>query len=70
MENEFDEKKFENLTDEELLEISGGGLDVHAALRTRCHHATVRKDCEELNYCYWAGGLTHPCQFKGDTQGR
>ena len=58
MENsKFDGKKLEELSDEELKEVTGGGDPFAEALKDmrkkECDSAKRKKDCEKMDFCIW-----------------
>ena len=76
MENsKFDGKKLEELSDEELKEVTGGGDPFAEALKDmrkkECDSAKKRKDCEKMDFCIWKVGPTFrdemdgACYYKG-----
>ena len=74
MENsKFDGKKLEELSDEELKEVTGGGDPFAEALKDmrkkECDSAKKRKDCEKMDFCIWKVGPTNwsdgLCYYKG-----
>ena len=76
MENsKFDGKKLEELSDEELKEVTGGGDPFAEALKDmrkkECDSAKKRKDCEKMDFCIWRVGSSFrdemhgTCHYKG-----
>ena len=74
MENsKFDGKKLEELSDEELKEVTGGGDPFAEALKDmrkkECDSAKSKKDCEKMDFCIWKVGPTNwsdgLCYYKG-----
>lgn len=57
MEQKFEDKKLEHLSDEELKEVTGGGDPFAEALagmrKIECEGITKKKACESLSYCFW-----------------
>ena len=76
MENsKFDGKNLEELSDEELKEVTGGGDPFAEALKDmrkkECDSAKKRKDCEKMDFCIWRVGssfwdeMDGTCHYKG-----
>ena len=74
MENsKFDGKKLEELSDEELKEVTGGSDPFAEALKDmrkiECDSAKSKKDCEKMDFCIWKVGPTNwsdgLCYYKG-----
>ncbi len=48
---EFDEKKYELLTDEELKEVAGGASG--SSQSEECNRHKKPEDCIKIKYCKW-----------------
>ena len=74
MENkEFEGKKLELLSEEELLKVCGGASELPEAMKEAlnkiCVGATVSEElCKTYEFCTWQGGTWGPgrCQLKDD----
>ena len=72
---EFEGKKLELLTDEELKEVTGGSDPFAETLKVmnkaKCDSAKKRKDCEKMDFCIWKVGSSFRdemdglCYYKG-----
>jgi hypothetical protein len=67
---DFDAKKLEVLTDEELLNVSGGNGELpHAMVLARkdmCKNSYSKAECEQYDFCYWNGAEgTYHCKYRG-----
>ena len=68
---EINEKKYELLSDEELLEVCGGdsvGVDVMAEVKNLlCKRATSKEECKQYDFCSWHHGSfgAAECQYEG-----
>ena len=74
MENsKFDGKKLEELSVEQLKEVTGGSDPFAEALKDmrkiECDSAKSKKDCEKMDFCIWRVGPTNwsdgLCYYKG-----
>jgi bacteriocin-like protein len=68
MENlENDAKKAELLSDEELKNVSGGGIDYNAPMTMLhihvCESIGHREECEQHDFCIWQVGPSY--RYKG-----
>ena len=54
---EFNEKKYEHLTDEELLKVCGGDGELSEVMimarKAVCENAGTIADCANLGFCTW-----------------
>ena len=67
---DFDAKKLEVLTDEDLLNVSGGNGELPDAMvmarKDACRKSGSEAECERYDFCYWNGteGVYY-CRYRG-----